>query len=230
MDKVKEMTLNFTTAGSERNKIYKNKKQEFTQEESSALQPEASASVSEPEASASVSEPVDSPAGLEEEVVVPWWKDWFRDSAVEDSDQIVAFDCEHAHYKNLVKDKKKASSVAVVDMKGRVLYQSNVSHNSDDIHFTRKGSAISGIYRGNVRFGLKMEDVCAKVGKCFKDKVIIHCAGATDFLSLGLKPGEYNNFDLQTYSKEPRINEHGVHVINQISLKRIAKTYFIKDF
>ncbi|CAG7727068.1 unnamed protein product [Allacma fusca] len=186
---------------------------------SSVLKPTEKSAVLKPE------DPPEAAGGEEEEVEVPWWKEF------KDNSKIVAIDCEHVHYAKLKGiDRIKAASVSIVDFAGEVLFEARIRHNPDDCIINKHTIKVNGITKASVRMGISMEEAKLKVSNILQDKLVVHAAGSMDFRSLGLAIGDYYNFDLQSFWMEPSVNEAGVKVLTTISLKRMARKYFEKSF
>jgi hypothetical protein len=79
--------------------------------------------------------------------------------------------------------------------------------------------------------GKPLSEVKQSVSNLFKDKVVITVGGATDFMSLGLDPSEFEIFDLHTVFKKWNgdYNNSGEKVLQPISLRSIYYHYFKED-
>ncbi|CAG7726929.1 unnamed protein product, partial [Allacma fusca] len=151
----------------------------------------------------------------------PWWQHFCKS-------QIVAIDCEFVHYRYLAKSEKvKAASVAIVDFNGEVLYRTTVKHDPGECQINRITISKNGITANILRNGHKsLDTVENEVADLLKDKLVIHIAGATDFKSLGLCIGDFENFDLHSHWQQPKINSNGILVHENIGLKRLIRKYF----
>lgn len=140
----------------------------------------------------------------------PWWRKF-------DCSNVVAVDVEKVSLKALKGvSKGRAAKIAVVDIKGRTLFRSDVHHKPGTFDTSPKAVAISGIRRDDLVDAPKWEDefdengelikhgVHSNLKKFLKDKLVITCDGVNDFYSMDIEDDDYSaTFDLQSFFRRP---------------------------
>ncbi|CAL8143024.1 unnamed protein product [Orchesella dallaii] len=143
---------------------------------------------------------------------------------------ILAFDCEHVHYRKLKgRERVKAGSVSVVDYKGDQIYYAEIKHERGSFlvnNYTRK---VNGFNENSLVNGKDLEVVMAEVGALFEGKLIITYGGGTDFDSLELFSGDFDTYDIAEYFKKPKPNKRGEDYGEKIGLRTLCHHFFHED-
>lgn len=123
-----------------------------------------------------------------------WWKKVLKAN-------VVGYDVECVQVFEAKVWNMRGGKVAIVGSNGLIVYKDDIYHRPGSFSTHPKAVAKSGIEKNDLEHGEPLEIVRKRLLESFKDKMVVVCGGANDFLSVEINPSTENflTFDLQTF-------------------------------
>lgn len=168
----------------------------------------------------SVMPTTDEPAAINDQQIINWWEKY---------NKIFAIDCEFVSLVGVSGiDRQRAGTVAICNADYKLVYSKKVKRDPKDIDVNKHTIAINNIRKHDLINGIEEKVVRELIqGKLSQPGVlVITHGGSTDFRSLGLRPNDFDTFDLQSYFR--RTDQTGQST-DPMSLRDIYFHYFQQD-
>lgn len=166
--------------------------------------------------------------------VQPWWNQY-------KSTDVLAWDSEHVAVikgQKIVKGKVKnicetvAATVDVVNTALEPVLSKKVFHAPGTFLCNSYTRAINGFTKTEFADETlpSLDQVRDEVKDLFRGKLVVTCGGISDYhaLNLAMNGEDFDTFDLQSHWFIDKVNEHGVTIREQHSLRSLAN-YYLKD-
>ncbi|OXA46050.1 RNA exonuclease 4 [Folsomia candida] len=156
-----------------------------------------------------------------------WWEEVGMDGFVSLDCEMVTLNQKNSHGKFI----QKAATVGIVDWKKDTILNETVYHKAGSYKVNSYTKKINGFEGSVLEKGRELSAVKEQTESIIEGKVVVTAGGASDLLSLGLVPSDYELFDIQTVFRKwsGQFTKAGDKVYQPINLRSLYFHYFGED-